>query len=412
MSLSMQRSASLRLGQLWRLAWKDLWHERWLAFCTACVLAATLAPLWTLWGLEQGVIGTLIQRQNSDPIMRQILPEGSGGKRFDEAWFNKVKAWPEVGFVVPSTRAIASQVDFYAPEAAAPQRVDLVPTAESDPFLGDAALPEGNGVLLSQPAANRLGVQAGATIQMALERRRNGQMEQAAVELHVIDVLPLAQLDTMSALTSLAFVEAVQGWRDGYVVEAFGSEGSGPLPKTQAYPLFRIHATSIQEVEPLVARLESEGIYTHSRVREVAATLSLQRNLRVILLLIGSITCAGAIVALCALQLATVRRKRREYALLKLTGHGRSWLMALPCVQAAVIALGGAVLALLFYLMAATLINLYFSDQLSTGEAAVHMPLLGIAAGTGIAVVLSMLPAMWGGWRASCVEAADDLREQ
>lgn len=406
------RSASLRLIQLWRLAWRDLWHERWLAFCTACVLAATLAPLWTLWGLEQGVIGALIQRQNSDPLMRQILPEGSGGKRFDAAWFDKVRAWPEVGFVIPGTRAIASQVDFFAPEAAAPQRVELLPTAQFDPFLGGFPLPTGHRVLLSQPAASRLGVGAGDRVQMALERRRDGQTEQAAVEIDIIDVLPLGQLDAVAALASLGFVEDVQGWRDGYVVEAFGSQGSGLPPPSEAYPLFRIHAASIREVEPLVARLEQENIYTHSRVREVASTLNLQRNLRVILLLIGGIACAGAVVALGALQLATVRRKRREYALLKLTGHGRGWLMALPCVQGVVVALGGAVLALLFYAAAATVINLYFSTQLSVGEAAVSMPLRGIALGSGMAIMLSVLPAMWGGWRASGVEAADELREQ
>ena len=69
----------LRLGQLLRLSWQDLWHERGLACCAACVLAATLAPLWTLWGLERGVIGTLIERQDSDPLMRELVPAASGG---------------------------------------------------------------------------------------------------------------------------------------------------------------------------------------------------------------------------------------------------------------------------------------------------------------------------------------------
>ena len=116
-------SPRLRPAQLLRLAASDLRHERWLAFCAACVLAATLAPLAILLGLERGVIGTLVERQNRDPLMRQVLPEASGGQRFDAAWFARVARFPEASFVMPNTRAIANQVDLYADAAAAPRRL-------------------------------------------------------------------------------------------------------------------------------------------------------------------------------------------------------------------------------------------------------------------------------------------------
>ena len=94
------RTPRLRTSQLIRLAARELWHERALALCAACVVAATLAPLLTLWGLEQGVIGTLINRQNRDPVMRQVLPESTGSHRFDRAWFESVARWPDVAFVM------------------------------------------------------------------------------------------------------------------------------------------------------------------------------------------------------------------------------------------------------------------------------------------------------------------------
>jgi len=106
-----------------------------------------------------------------------------------------------------------------------------------------------------------------------------------------------------------------------------------------------------------------------------------------------------------------VRRKQREFALLKLTGHGRGWLVALPCVHAVVVALLGAVLALLVYAAAAAAINAYFAAHLVAGEAAVRLGPAEVAAGTLAAVLISMLPALWGGWRASNVEAADELRD-
>ena len=402
----------LRWGQLLRLAAADLWHERWLAFCAACVLAATLAPLGTLWGLERGVIGALIERQDQDPVMRQVLPEASGGQRYDAAWFARVRQWPGVSFVMPNTRAIANQVELYADTADAPQRLDLLPTAAGDPLLGRQPMPTGHTLLLSQPAAQRLRVAAGQSVRIALERQREGNTERAVVALQVVAVLPLAQLDAMAALASLPMLEAVQAWRDGYAVEGFGAQGAGPAPVAEIYPLFRLYAASIRDVEPLAARLETEGISTYTRAREIGATLGLQANLRTVIALVGAIAAIGASVALAAMQIATVRRKRREYAVLKLTGHGRAWLMALPCLHALAVALVGGVLALACYGATAAAINLHFAAHLSGGEAAVRLGWADMAAGVLAGVVISVLPALWGGWRASHVEAADELRDQ
>jgi putative ABC transport system permease protein len=403
---------AVRWGQMLRLAVADLWHERWLAFCAACVLAATLAPLGTLWGLERGVIGALIERQDQDPVMRQVLPESSGGQRFDAAWFARVRAWPEVSFAMPNTRAIANQVDLFADGAPAPLRVDLLPTAPGDPLLGQAAVPPGRSILLSAPAAQRLKVAAGSSVRLALARQREGTLETAVVDLSVAGVLKLALLDSPAALAPLALLESVQAWRDGYRIEGFGPAGSGPPPVAAHYPLFRVYASSIREVGALAARLQGEGISTYTRAREIDATLGLQRNLRTVLALVGAIAAAGAIVALAALQMATVRRKRREYALLKLTGHGRGWLMALPCVHALAVALAGGLLAMLFYGVTAAAINLHFAAHLAVGEAAVRLRATDMAAGLLAAILISVLPALWGGWRASQVEAADELRDQ
>lgn len=407
--------AVLRLGQALRLAAHDLWHERWLALCAACVVAATLAPIWTLWGLERGVVGTLIERQNRDPLMRQVLPESTGGKRYDAAWFARVGAWPGVAVVMPNTRAIANQVTLFADGAAAPVLVDFMPSAPGDPFLGSLTAPQGRGLLLSASAAQRLGLGAGgaapATLRMALERVREGNTERAAVELQVLGVLPAAQLDAVAALGALPLLEAVQAWRDGYAVSDFGASGNGPAPKLEVYPLFRLYAQSIQDVAGLVARLEAEGISTYTRSREINATLGLQRNLRAVLGLVGAIAVAGAVVALSALQIATVRRKRREYALFKLTGHGAGWLMMLPCLNALAVALVGGMLALVFFAATAAAIALHFATHLAQGEAAVRLLPMDVVVGLGAAVVVCVLPALWGGWRASTVEAADELRD-
>lgn len=408
----MRGAGRLRLPQLWRLAWHDLRHERWLAACAACVLAATLAPLWTLWGLERGVIGTLIERQDRDPLMREIAPAATGSARFDAAWFERARRWPELSFVIPTIRSAAALVELFSDAAPAPVTLELRATAAGDPLLAGQAPPSGAGLVLSADAAQRLGARPGQPLTVPLSREREGRAERVAVQVRVAGVLPLSASDGSSALAAPALLEQIESWRDGYRIDAFGADGSGPPPPREVHPLFRMYAASIRDVEALAARLEAQGVSTRTRAREIASTLGLQRNLRTVLALVGTITLAGAVVALAALQIATVRRKRREYALLKLTGHGRAWLVALPCVHAAAVALLGGVLALAVYGLGAAAINTYFAAHLSAGEAAVRLGAADVAAGLGAALLVSLLPALWGGWRASNVEAADELRDQ
>jgi putative ABC transport system permease protein len=404
------RTPRLRARQLIRLAARELWHERSLALCAACVVAATLAPLLTLWGLEQGVIGTLINRQNRDPVMRQVLPESTGAHKFDAAWFDKVSRWPEVAFVMPNTRAIANQVDVVT-EGGKSARIDFLPTSKGDPLLAGISPPQDGALLLSAAAASRLEARPAQTVMLALERQRDARTERAAVSLRVAGVLPETGYEGQAALVPLGLLEAIQAWRDGYSAPGIGAEGAGPAPRMTTYPLFRMYASSIREVEPLSQRLEGEGIAVYTRAREIASTLGLQRNLRAVLSMIAVIAIAGAMMALVAMQLSTLRRKRRDYAVLKLVGHGRDWLIALPCAHSIAVASMGSVIAGVIYLAAAEAINAYYAEHLGAGEKAVQLHAGEFVWAFAGALVVSILPALWGGSRAAKVEAADELRE-
>lgn len=407
----MTGGARLRPGQMLRLSWHDLWHERWLAACAACVLAATLAPLWTLWGLERGVIGTMIDRQDHDPLMREIVPTTTGSGHFDAAWFERVRRWPELNFVIPTVRSAAALVELFSKSASMPVTLELRPSTLHDPLLAGLPPPTGSGLVLSTEAARQLNVRPGQALTIPLARERDGVSERVALGVSVTSVLPLKASDGVNGLAAPGLMESIEAWRDGYRVPGFGDQGSGPPPPRGVYPLFRMYAASIGEVEMLTARLEAEGVSTRTREREIASTLGLQRNLRAVLVMVAGITFSGAVVALAALQIATMRRKRREFALLKLTGHGRGWLISLPCLNALAVALLGGLLALLIYAGAAMAINVYFAAHLASGEAAVRLGAFQVAVGMLAAVVISLLPALWGGWRASNVEAADELRD-
>src|SRR5512134_1250864 len=108
-----------RLAQIFRLAVFDLRNEWAITLCQVMSVAAVLAPLLVLYGLQQGVIGTLLERMNRDPAMRAIIPDVSGANRFDSEWFATMQRRPEVDFVMPTTRAIAAQVDLLPKEGTA-----------------------------------------------------------------------------------------------------------------------------------------------------------------------------------------------------------------------------------------------------------------------------------------------------
>jgi putative ABC transport system permease protein len=309
-------------------------------------------------------------------------------------------------------RSAAALVDLFAEGATAPVTTELRETGVGDPLLAGLAPPSGASVVLSAEAAQKLSARKGQALTIPLSREREGRTERTTIAVQVADVLPLAASDSTSALAPVDLLAAIESWRDGYTVNGLDGEGRGPPPARTVHPRFRLHTVSIRQVDAVAARLAAEGVSTNVSAREIASTLGLQHNLRTVLALVGGVTLAGAVVALAALQIATVRRKRREYALLKLTGHGRAWLVALPCLNAVGVALLGGALAFGVYVAGAGFINNYFATHFTAGEAAVRLGAPDIAAGLLAAVAVSLLPALWGGWRASNVEAADELRDQ
>ncbi|MFZ9406286.1 MAG: ABC transporter permease [Burkholderiaceae bacterium] len=397
--------------QALRLAAYDLRHERWLALGALWILAASLAPVCLFFGLERGLIGGTIDRMDRDPIMRRITPSATGANRFDAAWFERVRAWPEVAFIIPAVRYAAALVDAYAESAERPLTLELFETATGDPMLFGAALPTDAGITLSALAAQRLNAQVGSTIRLALQREREGQAERSVLALQVASILPPQANAREVALVSMARLAQIEAWRDGHTVPELGETGSGPPAPRAAHARFRLHAQTIRDVATVLARLQQIGVTADAESPQIAATLRLQSDLRALITLIAGVSLAGAAVALCALQIASVKRKRRDHALLRLVGYGRGWLMTLPALNALVVALGGVAGAWLLALAGQWAVNAYFSAQLQAEGQAIVLTGMDLLRAAVIALALSILPAIWAGAQAARTQAADELRE-
>lgn len=404
-----------RASQIFRLVFADLRHERLLSLCQVVAIAAVLAPVLVLFGLHNGVIGTLIERLNRDPAMRLVVPEVTGANRFDAAWFARIATRPDVAFVLPSTRAIAGQVDLArADDPASPVvRVSWLPTAPGDPLSPDGApLAEGTTeISLSAAAAERLGATAGATVNAAVERQRAGKIEPVRIQLKVRRVVPPELYDGVAAFVSLPLLEAVQAYRDGYAVETLGWGGDGPAPAVDAYPLFRLYARSIRDVAALATDLRGEGVLVSTREGEIASALNLERNLTTVLLVITALALTGFVLAVAINAVAGVERKRKHLAVLKLIGYGPRWLAGIPLLQAGVLAFLGAVLAVAAFGGVAMVVNAAFADSLQDAETACRLSAAQLAAAGAATVIAAMVPALFGGILAARVEPSLELRD-
>lgn len=412
-----------RVAQLFRLLIADLRGEWPIAIAQIIVITAVLTPLLVLSGLREGVIGTLIGRLDRDPAMRLITPVATGANRFDAAWFAEVAAWPEVAFVIPSTRLIAGQIDLFrsddgtaAPAAgrkAGELRATLVPTAPGDPVTGPdaAAVATPGGVVLSAKAADRLGVAPGDRLTAYVERVRGGRTEPLAAPLQVAAVLAAQTDGGTTVYASLPLVEAVQDFRDGKAVPALGAAQGDPAgPVVADYPLFRLYARSIRSVRAVADALEARGVTVATRQAEIASALSLDHSLRAVLLIVSLLSIAGYIVAVTAGQWGNLRRKRRDLAILNLAGYGTGWMVAFPVAQAAVLAGIGSLVAVAGFLAAAAAINTLFQGSIAQGEAACRLAAGDLLAAGAATVALSLLPAAAIGLAFRRIDVNEELR--
>lgn len=399
----------MRLGLMAGLAWHDYRGEWRLSACAVLALVAVLAPLLVLFGLKSGLVGSLTDRLEQDPGVREVVPLGGG--RYSAQRIAELGRQAEVAFVVPRTRQIAATADLYPQRPGPVASVEMLPTAARDPLLVGQAQPQRiDEVLLSFTAAEKLRAAPGDELVAAFGRLDRGVAEYQRTPLRVIGVLPLAAFPRDALFGRLELLEAAEDYRDGRAVAAFGWPGAVVSAETQrVYPGFRLYARDLDAVETLRQRFVAEGQEVATQADAIAQVRSLSRNLGVVFWIIAGLGIAGAFAAMTASALAAVARKRRELSVLRLIGFPTSALLAFVSLQALYTGLLGLLLSGLVYLAAQTLLNELFVQQ--AGEYACRLAwgqyLLAALATLGF----SLLAAAAGGWRAAAIEASEGLRD-
>jgi putative ABC transport system permease protein len=396
-------------GEAVRLSSKDYFREWRISGAFIVALAAVLGPMMVLFGLKFGVVGGMLEDLIKDPRNREVILLGNG--RFDDNWFQQVGQRPDVAFVVPRTRRIAASLDVDAKDAGRIISLELIPSAAGDPVLEGLEQVQGfRSVILSQQAAQRLGLKAGDELIGSISRHYQGRSERKELQLRVAAVAPPIAFNREGLFVSSELLQAVEDFRDGRKVASQGWTGED-ISGERSYPGFRLYAKDITQVATLSLEFMRAGLQVRTRADDIQIVQRLDSNLSMLFWVIAIIGLAGFSLSLGASLLANVDRKRKELSVLRLVGLSTGDIVLFPMLQALYTAVIGWGLATGIFFGVAETINRLFGDQLQRGQALCQLLPEHILIALGLTTGCALLAAFVGGIRASRIEPSEGLRD-
>jgi len=404
-------AANVRPGLrlLAELAVRDLWHDRMVSACIIASLVAVIAPLLLLFGLKYGVVTQLNAELLNDP--RNLEVRMSGNHALPPEWFERLRAQPGVGFVIPLTRSLNTEADLIRDSAHFIANTELIPSAPGDPLLAALPAPGGDGVVLSASAASRLQAEVGDALRLHVMRKVDGSNQRGAMAVTVIGILPPSAFPRPAALVGLDLLVALEDFRDGFAAVQLGfAEGEPPPPRTR-YARARIYAGSLDAVAPLAAWLEEQRIESSTRASEIAAVKAITRVLDVIFAVIAWTALIGCIAALAGALFANIDRKRRDVAFLRLLGFGSAAVGGWVVLQA--VCLTGVAFAIgwLLYWLGSVVFNTALGANLADTGFVCRLEPAHLMLAFASALLLAIGVAAIGGLRAIHIQPSDSLRQ-
>jgi len=181
--------------------------------------------------------------------------------------------------------------------------------------------------------------------------------------------------------------------------------------KAPRFARARLYARSIDHVASLERDLRAQRIETSSRLADIENVKSINRVLGLIFNIIAVTALIGCIASLIGSFIANVDRKRKHIAVLRLLGFTgpavAGYVMVQGCLLS-LIAFGGGYS---IYLVASQLFNRALAGGQATNQMLCKITLTHSLLALLITVVVALLVASIGAWRAINIEPAQSLRE-
>lgn len=397
-------------GLLWRMAFRDLIHDRKVALCIIFSLIAVIAPLLLLFGLKNGIVSQLRHQLLEDPRTREVRITGNGN--YDFSWLERLAERPEVGFSIPLTRSLNTQADLVRDGQHFVAGAEVIPTGAGDPLLAGVAVPrQDREVVLSASAARRLDLKHGETFRLMVSRKIDGQNQRAAFALTVSGILDDARFARAGAFITLPLLVALEDYRDGYQVPLLQVSAGKPPRERTRFSRARVYARSLDDVSALARWLEAQHIEAVTQSAQIEAVRAIDRVLGVIFGVIAWISATGCIASLIGAFIANIDRKRKDMAVLRLLGFRRRAVTLFIVIQALCLTGVAFGAGLVLYLLGSALFNRVLGASLPDRAFVCHLEPLHFLAALLCVLVVALSVAAIGAIRALKIEPAESLRE-
>lgn len=393
------------------LALRDLWHERRLNICGILAYSAILTPLLILFGLKYGLLTSMTDRLLSDPLILEVIPVGAG--QYDEQWFETVRGWPEVAFVIPKTRSIATSVNVKRIDAPATRSLnaDLIPTGPGDPLLARAgiSIPLSGEAVISAELAERLNLSDEDILHVIVRRVVNDRNEPIVESLKVAAVASEEVFNRAAIWTDFEFLFAVEQYRDGYEVNAFNVTGRPAPSPRQPFSSFRMYANDLDAVISLRSRLRDQNVEARTQASRIASMLQLSRNVTLLFWVIATVATTGFLLAMGANLWASVERKTTALSIVHLMGGKRRHLMIFPITQAIVMTAFAFVISAILFWGISAMINWFYVSETGGGDIC-YIPFQNILTAFTLSTLVAGLGGIYPAMRIQRLEPSTGLK--
>jgi putative ABC transport system permease protein len=394
-----------------KLAARDYFHEWQISGCYVLALGAVLGPLLILFGLKFGIVGNLVGQLVEEPRNREIRPVSSS--HYNLSWFSEMRLRNDVDFIIPRKRNLAANIKLKSKTAKTILDVELIPTAKNDPLLPNIANPPSNihWLVLSTSAANKLAVQRGDVIDGSIARIIEGKTQRVHVQLHVQAIASPTSFNRDGAFGSLALLEALEHYRDGYSVPELDWPGEKKQKSNDYYTGFRLFAKTLDDVQPLKKWLNEQGIDVRTRAHEIEVVKQLDIKLTTVYWVIALTSLVGYVLSLGASLWANIDRKYKELCILRLTGFRTIEIIFFPIVQGLLTAILGWILAIDIFHLASFTMSKMMAEELDVGQQVCRLLPIHYFMALALTCCSVVFAAFLAGIRATKGEPTEGLRE-
>lgn len=204
------------------LIFSDIRFEWILSVCMVLALSAVFAPLFILFGLQEGIVGNMLDKLKSDPSSCLVTPKFPLENPLDDVWLRSLRERAKVVITSSNSHLLLDVEGLNDP-------VNAIPTVAEDPLLTQNGISLSDNlwqIVLSDRLAQLTRKKTGDPFIVTLIRI-TGKEERVPVKFHIAGILPRSASEDVKMLLPKTLFQGFYQWRQGHGVPKLGLVGSG-----------------------------------------------------------------------------------------------------------------------------------------------------------------------------------------